>query len=163
MKLYMLEVQILPAAPAIKVIKMIVELAKCPHCGGKFDPGADMCIYCGFGLIYEGNKEEVKKIPQRPMFLIKNGRVRNLAHEREYYGCPVCLKKVYNGHNLCDHQTEPTTLYWRKYVVSEQSEKFVIECTPLVTELVVGTRYKFSGTYYPDDERFVVKEVRELW
>lgn len=138
---------------------MIVELAKCPHCGGKFDPGADICIYCGFGLIYGDTEEIIKKNIEVPRFMIREGEVRSLAFERGYYGCPVCLKKVYNGYNLCDHGREPVVLYWRKYNIGTEVIDFVIDCTPLVKRLMIGARYRFTGTFYPNEDRFVVKEV----
>ena len=143
---------------------MLIEIAKCPHCGGKFDPGSDFCIYCGFGLIYGDNKEGVKKKPVKKIIsLVKEGSLIHLAHEIEYMGCPICLKKNFRNFPRCNHIDEAMKLFWRKYVARDSSyEKFVVECTPRVEELVPEKLYRFHGRFYSEDDRFIVNRVEEL-
>jgi hypothetical protein len=143
---------------------MLIKVAKCPHCGGGFDPGSEFCIYCGFGLIYGDNKEGVKEKPVKKITsLVKEGKLIHLANEIVYTGCPVCLKKFYNKHLLCNHIEEPEVLFWRKYVARDSDhEKFVVQCTPRVEELVPKKMYKFYGTFYSEDDRFIVNRVEEL-
>jgi hypothetical protein len=143
---------------------MLVKIAKCPHCGGKFDPGSEFCIYCGFGLIYGDNKEGVKeKLVEKITSLVKEGRLVHLAHEREYYGCPICLKVNVKKFPRCNHTEEPVKLFWRKYVARDSSyEKFVVECTPKVGKLEPKKLYRFYGTFYSEDDRFIINNVIEL-
>lgn len=143
--------------------KVLIELAKCPHCGGKFDPGSDFCIYCGFGLIYKDDKEGIKEKPIS-LNVAKEGRLIHLAHEMAYSGCPICLKKQSsNATPLCAHIEEPVKLFWRKYVVRDSNlEKFVVECTPRVEELVPKKLYRFYGTFYSKEDRFIVNRVEEI-
>lgn len=145
------------------VIDMLIEVAKCPHCGGKVGIDSDFCIYCGFGLIYKNDKEGVKEKPIR-LNVVKEGRLIHLAHEREYYGCPICLKKQSsNATPLCAHIEEPVKLFWRKYVARDSNlEKFVVECTPRVEELSPKKKYKFYGIFYSKEDRFIVNRVEEL-
>lgn len=142
---------------------MLVRIAKCPHCGGGFDPGSEFCIYCGLGLIYESSKEGVKEKPIKKITpLAKEGRLIHLAHELKYIGCSICYKKFNEENPLCVHN-EPVELYWRKYVARDSNhEKFVVQCTPRVEELVPKNLYKFYGTFYSEDDKFIVDRVEEL-
>jgi len=145
---------------------MLVKTTKCPHCGGNFALGSDKCIYCGSGLIYEGTKEEIEeqlKESQKIRFEFKQGRLQSLAYERSYWGCPKCFKKRHRGNLICEHIEEPIELFWRKYVVRDlDHEKFVVECNPRVEKLEEGKHYHFTGIFYPEEDRFIAGEVREL-
>lgn len=148
---------------------MLVEVTKCPNCGGCFDLRAADCSYCGFGLIYKVDEEkavkkQIEKEAIRPK--ITTVKKRHVAvHKNEevvYRGCPICFKKFLNDNPLCKHyEEEPVMLYWRNYLAMDENEAFSLRTPPMIKdELRSDELYDIDG--WMNNGVFIVSKIRRV-
>jgi hypothetical protein len=136
-----------------------IQALVCPICGGPFLNGTGVCSYCGCGLLYEEIIIEKEKdiIPNyKRKRLILNGIVVHELRKISYMGCPKCYKKA----KICEHFEKPVKLFWRTYLVIDNTQNYTIMISPEIGELKIGKIYTFD-VFEKETGDFVLTAIDE--